>query len=79
MLPELKAIKQPASIITTTVPFKEYNKIVLNQQGKERKIQLTQKLFSTNSISQFAFRELDVAAPPKEDEPENFESIWDND
>lgn len=88
MLPELKAANQPATLLTANAPFQEYGRILLNNQGEIRQAQLSRRLFSTGSISQFSFRFLDEAAPtshtenqiPEETEEEtsDFTSVWED-
>jgi len=86
MLPELKAANQPATLLTANAPFQEYGRILLNNQGEIRQAQLSRRLFSTGSISQFSFRFLDEAVPtshtedqaPEESEEatSDFTSVW---
>ncbi len=66
-IPPLKAINQPATLITNAVTFHEYSKVRLyrrnsGQQDDNHKtqttVQLTRRRFSTGAISQFEFREL---------------------
>ncbi len=89
MLPELKAANQPATLLTANAPFQEYGRILLNNQGEVRQAQLSRRLFSTGSISQFSFRFLDEAAPQPaqteeqvkgdtETEQNDFSSVWDD-
>lgn len=81
-IPELRAVNQPASLITNAVSFHEYNKARLYCQptpgvsySGDKSIQLTQRLFATGAFSQFGFRELMPTAgesPAKDD----FNSVW---
>jgi len=78
MLPALKAVHQPASLLTTGVPFQEHCKVRLNQHGEETLIQLSRKLFSTRSVCQFTFRVLEAPRiNPDQQAPERFNSAWD--
>ncbi len=80
MLPPLKAVNQPASIITSVLPFREYCKVKLKAHGEESTIQLTERLFATGSISQFCFRELETVKPDNKHSsqgPDSFKSAWD--
>ena len=59
LLPEVKTIDQPASLLTASVPFYDQAKITLNDKGEERKAQLVRQLLTTGTVAQFAFRELE--------------------
>ncbi len=82
-LPSLKAINQPASLITNAVSFREYNKVRLfygqspQHDGEVHQVsaQLTQRLFSTGSFSQFAFREL-ASTTPTDKGSDDFDAVW---
>ncbi len=76
-VPPLKAINQPATLITNAVTFHEYSKVRLyrrnsGQQDENHKtqitVQLTRRRFSTGAISQFEFRELSGSQGNAEDE-----------
>ncbi|MDA1076472.1 MAG: hypothetical protein O3A63_17195, partial [Proteobacteria bacterium] len=59
LLPELKAIDQPATLITPTVPFQVNQKIHIQRQGIQSTAQLVTNVLSTKSVKQFTFRMLD--------------------
>lgn len=76
-VPALKALGQPATLITNAVSFHEYCKLRLfnpesghsaERRPKEINVQLTRKRFSTGAISQFEFREL-VSTGREEKDP----------
>ncbi len=80
MLPELKNLKQPACLITSPVPWREGNKIVINMLGKEVPATLTKSVQSTGLFSQFQFiieshnkSEAKVEISEKE---QDFNQIW---
>lgn len=82
-IPELRAINQPASLITNAVSFHEYNKARLycqsepgSREGKDKSIQLTQRLFGTGAFSQFAFRELMNTNNEPSNTQDDFNSVW---
>jgi len=71
-VPPLKAINQPATLITNAVTFHEFSKVRLyrrnsGQQEENQKtqstVQLTRRRFSTGAISQFEYRELSGMGP----------------
>ena len=83
-IPALKAINQPATLITNAISFREYTKARLYRRSnhdapsEQHNIQLTRRLFATGAFSQFTYREL-MAAKPKEDtRKDDFDSIWDS-
>ncbi len=82
-IPELRAINQPASLITNAVSFHEYNKARLyyqstpeNATAGDKSIQLTQRLFATSAFSQFGFRELMTTAGETSAAKNDFKSVW---
>ncbi|QEY13989.1 hypothetical protein D0B88_18020 [Cellvibrio sp. KY-YJ-3] len=82
-IPELRAVNQPASVITNAVSFHEYNKARLysqpapgNQTAGDKSIQLTQRLFATGAFSQFAFRELMSTSGEPTSAKDDFNSVW---
>lgn len=59
LLPELKPLGRPASLITPAAPFKGGQKIQLRENGKQNTAQLGDCLLKTGSFNQFTFRVLD--------------------
>lgn len=83
LLPELKAIGRPATLITPALTFRTGYKLVLKLDGEELKAHLTQQVSTTQSFSQFEFalmrRPSDTETTAKADsrpEDEDFDSIW---
>ena len=92
MLPELRAIGQPATLITPNIAFHVGYKVNIAQNGGVSKAQLIKQVTSTASFSQFQFKMLVAAtqpadtppavpapvapAPPKPDPEDDFDSIW---
>ncbi|TQV71842.1 hypothetical protein FKG94_19565 [Exilibacterium tricleocarpae] len=77
MLPELRAANRPASLLTAAVPFQEYCKVKLNQRGEEQIVQLTRKILTTASVSQFSFRHLDTGKKNQQQhQSKEFASVW---
>ena len=82
LLPAIKAIAQPATLILPRMPFRTGNKIDLMHTDNHGRHQLTKRITSTNSFSQFQFRSsgvkptaqpLDQPAGLKDDD---FDSLW---
>jgi len=86
MLPELRAIDQPATIITPAMPFRLGSKVRINLHDKSIIAVLTQQLEYTNSFSQFQFDVIDennqgdgsnkVGQSADMLTEEEFDSIW---
>ncbi len=80
MLPELKNLKQPASLILNPVPWREGNRVMINMLGKEVPARLGKIIQSTGLFSQFEYRIL--ADEKKEDDNTtssditDFQQIW---
>lgn len=66
LLPELKAIGQPATLITPNIAFHVGYKVNIAQNGGISKAQLIKQVTSTASFSQFQFKMLS-AAPQADD------------
>ncbi|MFN3586285.1 MAG: hypothetical protein ACK4UT_02165 [Moraxellaceae bacterium] len=81
LLPELKAIGRPATLITPALTFRSGYKLVLKLDGEEIKTVLGRQVSATQSFSQFEFTlvnrpgsETTEAAPSSPDE--DFDAIW---
>ncbi|MCP8899547.1 hypothetical protein [Gilvimarinus xylanilyticus] len=77
-LPAQRLANRPASLLTNALSFREQQKIKLFLNGKLTTMQLTRRLFSTGSISQFAYKTLASADTQDRDTKEDFDSIWRN-
>lgn len=82
LLPGIKAIAQPATLILPRMPFRTGNKIDLLHRDISGRHQLTKRLISTNSFSQFQFRSNGIQArtPAIESDlqlkDDDFDSLW---
>lgn len=83
MLPELKSIGRPATLITPALTFRAGYKVGLNVDGEEAKISLSRQVSATPSFSQFEFQHLhkpagqdDGRGPSVAGDEEDFDSIW---
>lgn len=92
MLPELRAIGQPATLITPNIAFHVGYKVNINEKGLISKGQLIKQVTSTASFSQFQFKMLVPAAgreqvvgqesllqqeePTSKNQDDDFDSIW---
>ena len=84
MLPELRTIEQPATIITPSMPFKTNSRIRINFQDHSILAVLSKQLESTRSFSQFEFTVLEDEMPVDNNDTNaegpinenDFDSIW---
>lgn len=89
LLPELKAIGQPSTLLTPNIAFHVGYKVNINQTGHVSKAQLVKQVSSTASFSQFQYKSMTPMPEPKPDltpeKPEeskasssddDFDSIW---
>ncbi len=82
MLPAIKAIAQPATLLLPHLPFRTGHKVELLFTEMQDRFQLVKRLTSTNSFSQFQYR----STTPTRDETQpqnlisslgdNFDNIW---
>jgi hypothetical protein len=83
LLPEIKLVAQPQTLLTPRTGFKERQKITLGTSSEARSIQLLRHIASTGSYSQFEFRDIkelgDVLADQKQGHSNGeFDSLWSN-
>lgn len=84
MLPELKALNRPATLITPNLTFRAGYKIAIMHNGEEEKAQLTRLISTTQSFCQFEFQLMRKPQDVPEDnkpvtvvrDDEDFDSIW---
>jgi hypothetical protein len=81
LLPEIKLVGQPNTLITPRVGFKERQKVTLIRGGKESYVQLFKKVSSTAAYNQFEFRyiqQLDEVASREKAEVVGgeYDSLW---
>ncbi|MEM8717465.1 MAG: hypothetical protein AAGE92_17125, partial [Cyanobacteria bacterium P01_G01_bin.4] len=83
LLPEIKLVGQPPTLITPRTGFKEGQKIVVARHDEEFFIQLVKQVTVTGSFTQFEFRhikQLDEVLAEDKARPVNssFDSLWAN-
>jgi hypothetical protein len=81
LLPEIKLVGQPNTLVTPRVGFKERQKVTLLRGGEESHIQLYKKVSSTAAYNQFEFRyvpQVDEVVSTEKSEivSSQFESLW---
>lgn len=84
-LPAIKAIDQPASLLMPNISFRPNTKIVINQQGQERRACLIEQIDTTAGYSQFAYNFLDTETKPElspdskqtpQQKGDDFDTLW---
>ncbi|WP_407313123.1 molecular chaperone [Pseudomonas sp. nanlin1] len=82
LLPEIRAIDIPATLLAPRLPFQEGNKVLINTNGDEQPAGLVKRVTSTGSFNQFEYRNLEGtprhagAAGDEVIGEEDFESLW---
>ena len=81
LLPEIKLVGQPHTLITPRTGFRERQKITLLSGGQERHVQLLRQVTATGSFAQFDFRYIkqlgDVLAEDKSGHlGSTYDSVW---
>jgi hypothetical protein len=85
LLPEIKLVGKPHTLITPRTGFQEQQKIVLLRQGEEFLVQLTRQLAATATFLQFDFRYIrqmeqgrPVVLQDRQSTERRFDSMWDD-
>jgi len=83
LLPEIKIVGQPHTLITPRASFKERQKLVLQNNREVRSIQLERQLNSTGGFEQFEFRYIQelgdlLTNHDKKQNKGEFDSLWSN-
>lgn len=83
LLPELRSIGQPATLLTPRMPFQSGNRITLLRDSQQQQAQLSRRVSTTSSISQFElrFRQPTITSGPGSSTPgsgeeDDFDSLW---
>ncbi len=84
LLPEISVVNQAATLITPRLPFQPGNRVSMLHDGREEQGQLTKKVSSTGSFSQFELKlqkTAAVSAPASTSSPsgaseDEFDSLW---
>jgi hypothetical protein len=79
LLPEVRAIDQPATILAPRLPFKEGDKVMINIAGQERRGALSNRRTSSGSYNQFEYQTFDAPKEAGGDKPkpdQEFDSLW---
>jgi hypothetical protein len=79
MLPEVRAMDKPPTVLAPRLPFQEGSKVMLNVSGKERKAALSNRRTSSSSYNQFEYTLFDAPATSEGEElkpGQEFDSLW---
>lgn len=82
MLPEMRAVNQPTTLITTAVPYRTGQQFVINILGKEILIKLNKQMVNTGLFAQFQFEIMEqqtaVQKPDAsgEEPGSDFSGVW---
>lgn len=81
MLPEIRAINQPTTLILGPVPYRVGNKLIINILGKEILILLKKMTQNTGLFAQFTFDILEQQPPATDDHNDandetDFSGVW---
>lgn len=82
LLPEIKLVGQPHTLITPRAGFRERQKVILVREGEEFLIQLQRQISTTENFTQFDFRYIkqveQIVAEDKSNKLHSaFDSLWD--
>ena len=78
MLPEVRAMDKPPTVLAPRLPFQEGSKVLLNVSGKERKAALSNRKVSSSSYNQFEYTLFDAPRPESDTSSpaDEFDSLW---
>ena len=82
LVPSIKTIDQPATLITPTVPYRAGDTVIVNIHGKETRAELNKLVENTGCFAQFQFASVDrtqgahTESDPAEAAPEDFDPLW---
>lgn len=81
LLPAIKAIGQPATLLTPALPYHVGDVVTVNSHGKEARVELIKLVENTGTFAQFQFRPLDSqstgrAAPQNVPAAADFSALW---
>jgi len=76
LLPEVRAIDQPATVLAPKLPFQEGNKVMINTNGEERRAGLGKRRTGTGSFNQFEYKTIEAPQKPGVPAGEEFDSLW---
>jgi hypothetical protein len=77
LLPEVRAIDVPATVVAPRLPFEDGSKVMINTSGDERRATLKNRKATTGSYNQFEYQILEGPKTAPQAGPEQeFDSLW---
>lgn len=78
LLPEVRAIDVPATVVAPRLPFEDGSKVMINTSGDERRATLKNRKATTGSYNQFEYQihEGQKTAAPQAGPEQEFDSLW---
>lgn len=78
LLPEVRAIDVPATVVAPRLPFEDGSKVMINTSGDERRATLKNRKATTGSYNQFEYQILEgpKTAAPQAGPEQEFDSLW---
>lgn len=82
LLPAIKALGQPATLLTPALPYHAGDLLLVSSHGKEARVELTKLMENTGSFAQYQFSPLDSqseAATASSEPPsmaDDFSALW---
>ncbi|KTB86939.1 MULTISPECIES: hypothetical protein [Pseudomonas] len=79
MLPEVRAMEKPPTVLAPRLPFQEGSMVMINVNGEERRASLSNRQVSSASYNQFEYQMYDApkAAETEKARPDQeFDSLW---
>ncbi len=80
LLPEVRAIDVPATVIAPRLPFEDGSKVLINTSGEQRRASLSNRRATTGSYNQFEYQIIEgpkkAAAPDGGGPEQEFDSLW---
>ena len=82
VLPELRAVNQPTTLITSAVPYRTGQQFVINILGKDILIKLSKQMINTGLFAQFQFEIMEQQtaiqnpASVNDDTEPDFTGVW---
>lgn len=81
LLPAIKALGQPATLLTQALPYHVGDVVTVNSHGKEARVELVKLMENTGTFAQFQFRPLDsqsTGRPESKDASSaaDFSALW---
>ncbi|MBX8555106.1 molecular chaperone [Pseudomonas cichorii] len=79
MLPEVRAMGKPPTVLAPRLPFQENSQVMINVNGEERRAALSNRHISSASYNQFEYKIYDAPKATESEKPkpgQEFDSLW---